>query len=189
MDEAGEALRAAAIAADRAQQWSESIAAWTRYLEVEADAFARAFAWWNCAQARRLTRDYEGAWDDATRSIDLQHGYDGFFQRAMAGLALERYENVVDDLDQAIKLAEPGTETLGVAYDTRGIARYFLGDKHGAIADYGEAITRGHNSFGNRAEAYLDLGERDPARPDIDQALSLEPSSSFALSLKARLEE
>jgi hypothetical protein len=125
-----EALRAAAIAADREHRWADSIEAWTRYLAAEP---RDAYAWWNRAQARRLTGDTEGAYQDATVSIDLHYGYEAFFQRAITGLKLSRYAAVRDDLGRALELADTegvcGLElpaTLGVAYDTRGIARFFL---------------------------------------------------------------
>ena len=73
------------------------------------------------------------------------------------------------------------------AYNNRGLAKYELGDKKGAIADYNEAIRLNPNfaeAYNNRGLAKSDLGDKKGEIADYNEAIRLNPT--FALAYNNR---
>jgi tetratricopeptide (TPR) repeat protein len=63
-----------------------------------------------------------------------------------------------------------------LAYNNRGLARYRLGDKQGAVADYNQAlrIDPNHvNAYYNRGLARRGLGDKQGAIQDFQKAADL----------------
>ena len=65
------------------------------------------------------------------------------------------------------------------AYNNRGLAKYELGDKKGAIADYNEAIRINPNfakAYYNRGTAKYELGDKKGAIADFNEVIRLNPT-------------
>jgi tetratricopeptide (TPR) repeat protein len=85
------------------------------------------------------------------------------------------YQGAIADYDQAICLA-PKHPHIAEAYHHRGMARYILGDKPGAITDFDQALRHDPNqakTYNGRGLARHTLGDRPGAIADFDQAIRL----------------
>lgn len=93
----------------------------------------------NRGNARYNLGDYEGAIEDYTKEISLINSdYDYavcYINRGNAYYDLRNYQKAVEDYDRAIKIADKYPDV----YEYRGLARYELGDKLGAIEDLEKA--------------------------------------------------
>jgi len=72
-----------------------------------------------------------------------------------------------------------GLENGAEAYYTRGLARYKMGDKQGAIEDYTEAIKLNKNlvlAYTNRGNCLYKIGKKQEAISDYTQAIKLNPN-------------
>jgi tetratricopeptide (TPR) repeat protein/S1-C subfamily serine protease len=69
------------------------------------------------------------------------------------------------------------------AYNDRGLLKFRLGDRKGAIVDYDRAIQINSNSslaYINRGNAKLELGDRQEAIIDYDRAIQISPKHDYA---------
>jgi len=69
------------------------------------------------------------------------------------------------------------------AYFYRAYAKYDLGDKQGAIADYNQAIAinpQDADAYNNRGAAKSDLGDKQGAIADYNQAIAINPQDAIA---------
>ena len=79
--------------------------------------------------------------------------------------------------------------TRPTGYYNRGVAKYDLGDKAGAIQDFDKAIElnpKDAAAYNNRGNAKSDLGDQAGAIPDYDKAIELDPKYARAYYNKAR---
>jgi lipoprotein NlpI len=70
-----------------------------------------------------------------------------------------------------------------IAYFNRGVTRYDLGDKQGAITDYTQALKASPDddvTYNNRGLARYELGDRASAMMDFNNALQLNPRNAAA---------
>src|SRR5579864_5630969 len=97
--------------------------------------------------------------------------------RANAYYELKDFRHALSDFDRLLEI-EPDNRS---AYNDRGLARAALGNYGGAVSDYTSALehsklddTNGiyiSNSYDNRADAYLKIGDRPDAVADITSSV------------------
>ena len=105
------------------------------------------------------------------------------FNRALARLALEQFDQALVDIDAAIQLAPDWAE----AYQLRGEIRYAGRDDTGAVADYTRSLELKPSdaAYHGRGVSYLILGDRQRGMADLDEAIRLNPQSLRSLSMRA----
>ena len=135
----------------------------------------------------------EGKTDDAIKQwssiANISEGIDNdiaaaaFFARGAININLERHEEAISDLNEAIRLNPNYVE----AYVLRGLSNNNLGRREEAISDANEAIRLNPNS----AEAYFlrglsnnNLGRREEAISDLNEAIRLNPNSAQVYFLR-----
>ena len=77
-------------------------------------------------------------------------------------------------------------------FDNRGRCYMLIGDYDNALKDFNYGMTREPENVtlvNNRATLYVRMKKYDLAMLDIEKALILDPSNSYALKLKAHVEE
>ncbi|MDZ8091350.1 MAG: tetratricopeptide repeat protein [Nostoc sp. DedQUE05] len=93
----------------------------------------------NRGNARYNLGDYEGAIEDYSKEISFyKHGYNNavdYINRGNAYNELRNYQRAIEDYNHAIKIADKYPDV----YEYRGLARYQVGDKLGAIEDLEKA--------------------------------------------------
>jgi serine/threonine protein kinase/tetratricopeptide (TPR) repeat protein len=161
----------------------------TRAIELDEK---NVLAWTLRAEARRRTRDFEGAFADATRAIELDGGRPlPFATRADAGKHLGR-TTVKDDAREAIAAA---TRTLErspgdlIAWVARGLARISIREYDASIADMTQAIAiepRETWAWFIRGSARLALKDASGAIPDLDVTLERKPDLALAWERRAQ---
>lgn len=103
------------------------------------------------------------------------------FPQAAVGLRTtdsEVIQGLVDRFDDPVL-----DETDANAYFNRATTRYDLGDRQGAIADYGEVLRINANddiAHNNRGVVRYDLGDREGAMADFSLAIQLNPNNFVA---------
>ncbi len=115
--------------------------------------------------------------------IDNDIAAAAFFARGVININLERDEEAISDLNEAIRLNPNYVE----AYVLRGLSNNNLGRREEAISDANEAIRLNPNS----TEAYFlrglsnnNLGRREEAISDLNEAIRLNPNSAQAYFLR-----
>ncbi len=105
------------------------------------------------------------------------------FNRALARLALEQFDQALADADAAIQLAPDWAE----AYRLRGEIRYAARDDARAVADYTRSLELKPTdaAYHGRGVSYLILGDRQRGMADLDEAIRLNPQSVRSLSMRA----
>jgi Flp pilus assembly protein TadD len=77
------------------------------------------------------------------------------------------------------------TADLSEEYDRRGVVKFGLGDKRGAILDYNRAISidpQDAFAYYNRGVAKFELGDKQGAISDFDLAIAINPQDAQAYS-------
>jgi tetratricopeptide (TPR) repeat protein len=77
------------------------------------------------------------------------------------------------------------TPDLAEEYNHRGVAKFELGDKRGAILDYNRAITidpQDAFAYYNRGVAKFELGDNQGAILDFDRVIEIDPQDAEAYS-------
>jgi tetratricopeptide (TPR) repeat protein len=77
------------------------------------------------------------------------------------------------------------TPDLVEEYNHRGVAKFELGDKQGAILDYNRAITidpQDAFAYYNRGVAKFELGDKQGAILDFDRVIAINPQDAEAYS-------
>jgi tetratricopeptide (TPR) repeat protein len=112
----------------------------------------------------------------------LEEGYSAYgMGDALQGENL--FEEAIDAYSKAVYLKPDNVD----AYNARGITKYELGDKQGAIADFDKAIRFKPDfaiAFSNRGIAKYRLGDKQGAISDFTEAICLE--SDFANAFYGR---
>ncbi len=127
---------------------------------------------------RRLNR-YPEALASIDRAIDLESQDPIIFSEKVGLLSqLKRYPEALAICDNIIN-----KEPKAWAYVNRGIIKYELGDKKGAIVDYDRAIQLNPQYAGayvDRGIAKSDLGDNNGAMSDYETAIAIDPQFPFA---------
>jgi tetratricopeptide (TPR) repeat protein len=91
------------------------------------------------------------------------------FQQGQGFLAASRYEEAIRAFDAAARL-KPEMPEL---FNNRGIAKYTIGDDHGALADFDRAIALepdGHEAHGNRFNVLQKMGRTQEALDSLSRS-------------------
>jgi tetratricopeptide (TPR) repeat protein len=137
------------------------------------------------AEGRRLERSKkpDEALAEYARALELdpEHVAGTYTGRASVLCGKGEYREALEWAEKAIA-ADP---SLSRAWLTRGMARFFLGDRKNALADYSRAIEldpKNARALGSRAGALVDMGDVTQALRDGDAALAIEPDLDVALA-------
>ena len=117
-----------------------------------------ALLYLNRGTAKSLLRDYQGALNDYTRSIEIKPTSVAYSNRAKIYTALKQHQQALQDFTEAITLNQGwGGSNLGAAFYSRGELRNQLGNSKSAISDFKQAA-RFYQQIGNseRYRAALD---------------------------------
>lgn len=158
--------------------WRDSVALWTRAIELDPDVyFTHAYR----ARAYAAKGAWPQAMQDFDRSLALNPGwYEAWGFRARARLSSGDPQGAAADATAALRL-EPGwSEGHGV----RGLALSQLGKHAEAEADFSKALEKRPNfveaRVGRATERAL-RGDFDGAKADFDQALAFDPHPAVYL--------
>ena len=113
------------------------------------------------------------------RQISTEKLYDSYFQRGNFRLASNKYDEAIEDYNEAIKL----NPHYARSYKNRGLAYYTKGDISRAIDDYTKAIELDPDNayvYNNRGTAYSEKGEFSLALKDLNRAIELKPDLAEA---------
>jgi tetratricopeptide (TPR) repeat protein len=111
-----------------------------------------------------------------TRAVALDAKFTPAYAiRATALYDLKEYRQAIRDYDEVLELAVRGKPTRST-YNDRGLAKMGLRDYAGAVKDFDQSISLGCEescqSYDNRADAYLKLGEYTKAIADINRSIN-----------------
>jgi tetratricopeptide (TPR) repeat protein/S1-C subfamily serine protease len=117
---------------------------------------------------------YSEALAAVSQAIDLDSQDITIISQKAATLSnLQRYTEAVRIYDDLIKRGRKSWD-----YYNRGVAKYALGDRKGALSDYNQAISINPQyaiAYNNRGIAKYALGDRKGAILDYDQAININP--------------
>jgi tetratricopeptide (TPR) repeat protein len=114
---------------------------------------------------------------------------DALGERAMAKLALKRYQEAIEDFSAAIT-GEATAESLGYLYTGRGLCFSGLGRVDEALSDLNEAVEIAPSlgdSWFQRSVLLYRIGHPRAALKDIDRALTTAPGEEDYTAHRARL--
>lgn len=129
-------------------------------------------------------------WKDSlalwSRQIELypDHFF-GFSKRGVAYMELDRAEESLADLDEAVRRG-PG---ISFVYNHRALTKISMKDNQGAIEDFSTAIALNPSytdAYAARGTAYNEAGMPDAALADFNEALRLAPRNAAAYYGRAR---
>ena len=169
----------------KAGRYAEAIAAFDRALAADR-GLAKGYLF--RARANAAMNRNEAAIRDFTKVIQLQPGNAGaLVERAAVHLGADEYPEVIADCDQALQR----DSELSYAYMLRGIAWRGSGDLSRSLENFNRAVelTPGMETYSQRAATYQSLGEHPKAIADLDQVVSISPSSPMGYLARARSRE
>ena len=113
------------------------------------------------------------------RQTNAKKVYHNYFQRGNFRLASNKYNEAIQDYNEAITL----NPNYAKSYKNRGLAYFAKGEIDLAIADYNRAIeldpTNAH-AYNNRGTAYSEKGEFHLALKDLTRSIELKPELTEA---------
>jgi tetratricopeptide (TPR) repeat protein len=128
---------------------------------------------------------YERALVHYGRAIDaLPSDADALINHATVNLTLNRYQQALQDLDNALKLGETAWAYLG-----RGLTRERMGEDKRALEDYSRAVRLDANlgeAYYHRGLLFLKMAEFDKAFQDQNRVLELDPGHAGAFAARGR---
>ena len=130
----------------------------------------------------------EPAVQDFTKVIQLQPANtDAFVERAAIHLRTNDYPAVVADCGEAISR----NPKLTYAYTLRGMAFREMGNLPKSLEDFnhGVELAPGLDTYFQRATTYQSLGDHTKALADLDQVVSLFPTSPMGYLARAKSRE
>jgi tetratricopeptide (TPR) repeat protein len=181
----------------RLMQSQAALADFNQVLELTPDDYR---AYYNLGLTRFDLADYEGAISDydqsLTHSLDLPHARraDIYNDRAIAYLALNRPQQALADLNQALELNQADTR----AYFNRACCHHQMGDWVASLGDYDRVLATNPDypqAYFNRAILHQQMGHTQAAIADLSQAahqfrdLGLGTRYQQALNLLRHLQE
>jgi tetratricopeptide (TPR) repeat protein len=140
------------------------------------------------ARANAAMDRTEAAIRDFSKVIQLQPGNAGaFVERATVHLGAYEYPAVIADCGEALQ-RDPN---LAYAYTLRGLAWREMGNPARSLEDFNRAVelAPGMETYFQRAATYQSLGEHPKAMADLDQVVSIVPSSPMGYLARARSRE
>lgn len=169
----------------KAGRYAEAVQSLDR--AVAADS-RQADAYLFRARAHAALGHTEAAIQDFGKVIQLQSATPGpFVERAAIYLAVSNYQAVIADCGEAIRL-DP---KLTYAYTLRGRAFRELGNLPKSLEDFNRAVelAPGLDSYFQRATTYQSMEDHRKAIADLDQVVSLFPSSPMGYLARAKSRE
>jgi tetratricopeptide (TPR) repeat protein len=160
---------------------------WHNDLTLINDAVAKTYPDTNLyrarAQAKWQADDYQGALNDFERSLAINPGnLDAHHNRGVLLYSnFQRYQEALAELNLIVKFRPDSS-----AYYSRGNIKAALNDLSGAIADYSQALSLGHDwlFYFVRANAYGQLKQYSEALADYNQVIGLAPDFTVAYYYK-----
>jgi tetratricopeptide (TPR) repeat protein len=166
----------------KAGRYTESIQSFDRVLAADKGSVD---AYLFRARANAALNQTEAAVRDFTKVIQLQPAKAGAFaERAAVHLSSDDYQAVIADCGEAIS-RDP---KLTYAYNLRGMAYRALGNLPKSMEDFNHAVelAPGLDTYFQRATTYQSLGDHAKAIADLDQVISLFPTSPMGYLARAR---
>ena len=134
------------------------------------------FKWGN---TKYYSQDYNGAFEDYTKSIRLEPNSVVYFNRGLTSYRIRQYHAAISDYDVAIQIKSDFVQ----AYVNRGIVKRKLGQHFAAISDYDTAIRLKPDDFQayyNRGLAKSALEQHFAAIDDYNTAIQIKPNLADA---------
>ncbi len=123
----------------------------TFFFMVATAFIAQAQTILDLANQKRLAGQYEAAITDYTQVIGQAPNLAAAYaERGYCFAKLKRYQEALSDLEKAIDLGFKDP----LVFLNRGWAKYNLGDKQGACADWQQAEQQGYSKAGETIAAY-----------------------------------
>ena len=169
----------------KAGRYAEAIQSLDRAVVAESGL---ANAYLARGRAKVALNQTEPAIRDFSKVIQLQpRDPQAYVERAAVHLGVNDYAAVVADCGDAIS-RDP---KLAYAYTLRGMAFRGMGNLPKALEDFNRAVelSPGLDTYFQRATTYQSLGEHAKAIADLDQVISLFPSSPMGYLARAKSRE
>ena len=166
-------------------RYPEAIIALDHAISLQKDL---AEAYLRRGRAKLANGDPESAIRDFNKFLQLQPGSaTAVLERASAYLRQEDYKNVLADTNQAIAW-DP---KLSYAYALRGTALRAMGNLPQAVEAFNRAVELAPelDNYFQRASTYQLMGEHRLALSDLDQVITLYPSSPMGYLARAKSRE
>jgi len=169
----------------KATRYGEAIQSFDRALALNSNLTS---AYLLRGRANAALSQTELAIRDFTKVIQLLPGSaEAYVDRAAAHLGANDYAAVVADCGDALS-RDP---KLAYAYTLRGIAFREMGNLPKALENFDRAVqlSPGLDNYFQRATAYQALGEHTKAIADLDEVISLFPTSPMGYLARAKSRE
>ena len=169
----------------KAGRYAEAIQSFDRALAADK---SMAGAYLLRGRAKAALGQTEQAVADFTKVIQLQPAdADAFVERAAIHLQANDYPAVLADCGEAIRR----NPKLTYAYTLRGTAFREIGNLPGSLEDFNRAVelAPGLDTYFQRAATYQSMGDHRKALADLDQVVSLFPTSPMGYLSRARSRE
>lgn len=166
-------------------RYDEAITHWDKAIEL-GHQDSETYRW--RAVAKSIFERDEEAIDDYNKTIEIEPGWDAYYERAIIFLRLKRYQQAIADFSAMIEI-EP---SRGVAYEGRGEALLRLKRYQQAIADFSKLIEIEPNfagSYVRRGRAEFELGQHQEALADFNTALRIDPADPYVYQLRGKANE
>ena len=163
---------------------TEAVSAFAKAVSIEPNN-SEYRAWF--AQALITNQQYDEAVSQGSFAVQFDpQNAKGFRQRGFANFYLEKYEDAVKDLSQAI-LIDKDEENIANALLQRGSSYYELKKYESAIQDFTRVIEHKANSYLyiQRGYCYYNLKNYKSAIIDFTNAIGLEPTNVNAYYWRA----
>lgn len=137
----------------------------------EQDSKAQSFV--NSGNDKVMKKDYKGAIADWSDSIRLNPEYFRYYQKYEIAQKEKAGDPVVADYKQAISIKLDDAK----AYCDRGLVKYTLGDRQGALEDWSEAIRLKPDfslAYSNRGAVRYVSGNMKDAIADYNEAIKID---------------
>ena len=166
----------------KAGRYAEAIQSLDRAVAADSSV---ANAYLFRARANAALDQTDAAVRDFSKVIQLQPTDTGaFVERASVHLGLHEYPAAIADCGEAIRLDPKLTH----AYTLRGMAFRETGNLPKSLEDFNRAVelAPGLDTYFQRATTYQALGEHRKALADLDQVVSLLPTSPMGYLARAK---
>ena len=169
----------------KASRYNEAILAFDRALALKSNLVD---AYLQRGRANLALNQLEPAIRDFGKAIQLRpDNAEAWVDRAAARLGQENYPAVIADCGEALA-RDP---KLAMAYNLRGMALRQTGNPQKALQDFNRAVelSPDESNYFQRAATYQAMGEHRLAIADLDQAITLFPSSPMGYMARATSRE